>query len=450
MSEDKNSKSKILIVDDVPKNIQVVANILQNQGYSMAFAQDGPTALKMIGSTPFDLILLDIMMPDMDGFEVCQRLREFDEAKDIPVLFLTAKTDTESIVSGFNAGAMDYVFKPINEPELLARVRTHLAHYQSRKDLKAVNARLRKEVAERRQAEQRYVNMYQNAVQGMFQSTEDGRIIRLNPAYVDILGYESAEEVIALEDVSQAFFDPPEQRAKMLAALKKNGILTNYELKIQQKDGTPAWIMVNARLAKDTGGEPIIEGIVIESTAQKQADEELRRSRKQYHYQATHDSLTGLYNTRYLYTALEKLIPACAAKNRPFSLIFMDVDNFKRVVDTYGHLKGSRTLQEMAKTIQDCLAEPAYGVAYGGDEFVIVLPGVDKTQAVEKAMEIRAQIRKTAYLTSYGHEIYISASFGLAAYPSDATGIKELLALADQAMFNVKEDGKDGVGATGE
>jgi len=119
-------------------------------------------------------------------------------------------------------------------------------------------------------------------------------------------------------------------------------------------------------------------------------------------------------------------------------------------VDTYGHLKGSRTLQEMAKTIQGCLTEPAYGVAYGGDEFVIVLPGVDKTQAVEKAMEIRAQIRKTAYLTSYGHEIYISASFGLAAYPSDATGVKGLLALADQAMFNVKEEGKDGVRATGE
>ena len=129
MSEDKEKKSKILIVDDVPKNIQVVANILQGQGYSMAFAQDGPTALKMIQSTPFDLILLDIMMPEMDGLEVCRRLREFSDARDIPVLFLTAKTESESVVRGFESGAMDYVIKPVNEAELLARVRTHLMLY---------------------------------------------------------------------------------------------------------------------------------------------------------------------------------------------------------------------------------------------------------------------------------------------------------------------------------
>ena len=187
MAEEREKKYKILIVDDVPKNIQVVANILQGEGFNMAFAQSGPAALEMIRSTSFDLVLLDIMMPEMDGFEVCRRIREYSDTRDIPVLFLTAKTETESLVRGFEVGAMDYVVKPVNEAELLARVKTHLELYRSRKALEATNTRLKTEIIERRRAEQRYRSMYENAVQGMFQSTVSGRITSLNPSYTRIL-----------------------------------------------------------------------------------------------------------------------------------------------------------------------------------------------------------------------------------------------------------------------
>lgn len=445
MAEEKEKKYKILIVDDVPKNIQVVANILQGEGFNMAFAQSGPVALEMTRSTAFDLVLLDIMMPEMDGFEVCRQIRENPDTRDIPVLFLTAKTETESLVKGFETGAMDYVVKPVNEAELLARVKTHLELYRSRKALEATNNRLKAEIIERRRAEQRYRSMYENAVQGMFQSTISGRIIHLNPSYTRILGYDSPDEVLALDDVAATFYEDPEDRARMIEALKRRGILTDYELKIRRKDGTPAWIMVNARLTKDPDGRPMIEGIVIDHTARKEVEEELRRSREQFRYQAIHDNLTGLYNTRYLYQALKKLVAVSAEKNLPFSLIFMDIDNFKRVVDTYGHLKGSQTLQELAGTIQGALAKPAYGVAYGGDEFVVVLPGYDKERALEKAEDLRVRIRETPYLTHHGHEIYIRASFGLASYPDDAQDVNGLLALADQAMFHVKGEGKDAI-----
>lgn len=160
---------------------------------------------------------------------------------------------------------------------------------------------------------------------------------------------------------------------------------------------------------------------------------------------AIHDNLTGLYNTRYLYKSLADLITATKASKESFSLIFVDIDDFKWVVDTYGHLKGSQALQEAAETIQECLSEPSFGVAYGGDEFVVVLPRFGKSQAMEKAEEIRLRMSRKIYLSDHGHEVSLRASFGVATYPNDAADMTSLLALADHAMFDVKEKGKDAV-----
>ncbi|MFP4033181.1 MAG: diguanylate cyclase [Desulfococcaceae bacterium] len=448
MAEEKPDRETILIVDDVPKNIQLVANILKGEGYSLAFAQSGEKALDLTASASLDLILLDIMMPGMDGFEVCRRLKADPILREVPVLFLTAKTDTESVVQGFEVGAQDYVMKPVKETELLARVRTHLTLYRTHKTMRAMNRRLQEEIHERRAAEQRYRSMYENALQGMFQTTLEGRMVSFNPAFARILGYEAAEELMAVEDVSQAFYDRPEDRNDMLERLERDGFLSDFELKVRRRDGAAAWLVVNARLAEEEGIGRIVEGVAMDQTARKKAEEKLRRSREKFRHQATHDNLTGLYNTRYLYTALERLVTVSAEEELVFSLIFMDVDNFKRVVDTYGHLKGSQTLQEMAATIQSSLTEPAFGVAYGGDEFVVVLPDFDKEEAIQKAEDIRTRIRQTAYLTEHGHQIFIRASFGVASFPEDANDVRGLLALADKAMFDVKAGGKDAVRAS--
>ncbi len=159
------------------------------------------------------------------------------------------------------------------------------------------------------------------------------------------------------------------------------------------------------------------------------------------------DNLTGLYNTRYFYRALKSLITKSKASNRTFSLIFMDLDNFKNVVDTYGHLNGSQAIKEVARTIRDTLREPEYGVSYGGDEFVVVLPGYNKIKALWKAEEIRHRMMETEYLSGKGHRVKISASFGVACYPEDATDFQRLLSLADRAMFRVKDEGKNAVAA---
>jgi diguanylate cyclase (GGDEF)-like protein len=330
MKQKDEPQYKILIIDDVPKNIQVAASILQKNGYQMAFAQDGATALTQIKTKRFDLILLDIMMPQMDGFEVCRRIRSNPVNKEIPIIFLTAKEDADSIVKGFELGAMDYLTKPFNGTELQARVQTHLELYRSKKELQAANRRLNREISER--------------------------------------------------------------------------------IKVEK---------------------------------------ELERSKEEYRKLSIHDSLTGFYNTRHLYSAMETLTAESHSKGLNFSLIFLDIDNFKRVVDTHGHLNGSKALAEVAGTIKSCLLAPAYGVAYGGDEFVVVLPGFDHPKALEKAQEIRSKMLETVYLAGVNEGVHLEASFGVSTYPDDASDIKTMLAKADQAMFQVKSEGKNAVGGCG-
>jgi diguanylate cyclase (GGDEF)-like protein len=174
------------------------------------------------------------------------------------------------------------------------------------------------------------------------------------------------------------------------------------------------------------------------------AVENMRRYRKIQDL-AIHDDLTGLYNTRYLYRALEEHVAEAQATGKPFSLVFMDIDNFKAVVDTYGHLKGSQTLREVGATIRACLPEEAFGVAYGGDEFVVVLKGFDREAARRKAEEIRAALSSARYLAGYGHSVSLAASLGTATFPDDAQDVRGLLALADHAMFEIKGTGKNGV-----
>jgi diguanylate cyclase (GGDEF)-like protein len=207
------------------------------------------------------------------------------------------------------------------------------------------------------------------------------------------------------------------------------------------------WGLANYRLNRDDPGlEPIIEGIMVDNTRQKRLEEELRREHRKLQALSLRDNLTGLHNTRFLYQTLDKVISESRSSGAPFSLIFMDMDNFKRIVDTHGHLNGSQALKEVARTIRSLIRKPAFGVAYGGDEFVLVLPGFDKTRAKAKAEAIRLKMKRTVYLSENGLAVKLQASFGLATFPEDAQDRTGLLALADQAMFRIKQTQKGAVG----
>jgi diguanylate cyclase (GGDEF)-like protein/PAS domain S-box-containing protein len=295
-------------------------------------------------------------------------------------------------------------------------------------------------------AEKQYRSMYQNAVQGMFQSRLSGELIRVNPAYARILGYESVDEVLSLKEGTNKFYFSSEDCDRMIRAAQKKGTVVNHELRLKRKDGKPVWILANIRYIEREGGDAILEGILVDNTKKKALEKELRRDRKKFRNLSIHNNLTGLYNTRYLYQTLDKLIEESKLNQVPFSLVFMDMDNFKRVVDTYGHLNGSQALKEVANTIKSCIKRPCFGVAYGGDEFVIVLPGYDKDRATEKVEQIRVQMQQTIYLSEAGHRVNLGASFGIATFPNDTDNREGLLALADQAMFHIKQTGKGLVG----
>jgi diguanylate cyclase (GGDEF)-like protein/PAS domain S-box-containing protein len=301
---------------------------------------------------------------------------------------------------------------------------------------------------ELRRTEQRYRSMYQNAVQGMFQSRLSGELIRVNPAYASILGYNSPTEVLAVKDGEREFYFDPGDRLRMLRAVKKKGSVINHELQLKRKDGKPVWILANIRLIDDGMGNQLLEGILVDHTKRKMLEKELRRDRQKFRNLANHDNLTGLFNTRYLYRALDEIIENSQRLNQQFSLVFMDMDNFKQVVDTYGHLNGSQALKEVAQTIKACLDKPCFGVAYGGDEFVVVLPGFNNEQAYQKAEQIRAQMKQTVYLARKKHNVRLKASFGIATYPTDSETRTGLLSLADKAMFHIKLTGKDSIGIT--
>jgi len=157
------------------------------------------------------------------------------------------------------------------------------------------------------------------------------------------------------------------------------------------------------------------------------------------------DEYTGLYNARYLHQILEELIENSARQNAEFAVVFVDIDNFKRVVDTHGHLLGTKMLKELGQTITDCLFEKDILVKYGGDEYVIILPESNKKEAKKLTEKILSAIRETTYLQSESRPVKATASFGIAMYPSDAGTKKDLLILADKTMYRVKNTTKDAV-----
>ncbi|MDD2464949.1 MAG: diguanylate cyclase [Desulfobulbus sp.] len=173
------------------------------------------------------------------------------------------------------------------------------------------------------------------------------------------------------------------------------------------------------------------------------AQQALRVSQEKYRNLSYIDDLTGLYNTRYLYRALQHQLNE--HPQQPLTIVFMDIDKFKQVVDTYGHLNGSRAIAELAAVIKPLLPEGCFGVSYGGDEFVAVLTGHDSQAGAQRAEQIRAAIADNRFLTEQQLELRITVSCGTASYPEDAETMVDLLGNADHALFETKRRGKNGV-----
>jgi diguanylate cyclase (GGDEF)-like protein/PAS domain S-box-containing protein len=317
--------------------------------------------------------------------------------------------------------------------------------------LRATIRRLRREVAQLRAAEASYRTIVDRTNSIVLRWDPEGRVIFLNDFGLRLFGYK-LDEVVGRSVLGLIVPDTETSGRDLVAMihdlLRHPERYVSNENENMRRDGERVWITWRNTPITDREGRLIeIVSTGIDTTDRKRADDALRASEERFRELAVRDNLTGLYNTRYLYQALDELITSSTATGSMFSVLFMDLDHFKRVVDARGHLNGSRAIQEVAATIRGCLEPPAWAVAYAGDEFVVVLPGLGREEALAKAHAIKARMAETAYLGGPGRTVRLAASFGIATYPDDARDLEGLLALGDQALFSVKRSGRGGIAA---
>lgn len=271
MSTDFN----ILVVDDMIWNLRLITAMLEGSGYKVAMANDGESALRKVKANNIDLILLDIMMPEMDGFEVCDRLKKDKQTAGIPIIFLTALGDKKNIVKGLEAGAVDYLIKPVNKPELLARVKTHL-------ELKRSNELLEKELDENikiqrelHKSEHKYRQLVESAQEGIWMLNNENKTRYTNPKMSELLGYTQQE----LAGTSLLDYVPAEEKSFYTNYIEaaKSGLKQSYDIKLLHRDGTLIYTSINfATIQDDKTDSAGLLALVSDITQRKKAEESIK------------------------------------------------------------------------------------------------------------------------------------------------------------------------------
>ncbi len=289
MSDENSDQGVIVIVDDTPHNLGVLFDFLTDSGFKVLVAQDGESAIQKVEYAKPDLILLDVMMPGIDGFETCRRLKANPSTQDIPVIFLSALSDTVDKLKGFNLGAVDFITKPVQQEEVKARVITHLTLRNLQKKLEAQNLQLQAEIREKqlaetslRQAEEKYRTIFERVTEGIFQATPEGRYITANPALATILGYASPTQLMAeITDIGKQLYVEPTRHEELAALLKRYETLTDFESEVYRQDRSIIWIVENINTVRDENGNLLYyEGTVSDITERKHSEVALTAARK--------------------------------------------------------------------------------------------------------------------------------------------------------------------------
>jgi two-component system, cell cycle response regulator len=449
--------ARVLVVDDVPANVKLLEARLSAEYFDVVTAVSGQEALTICERAECDVVLLDVMMPDMDGFEVCRRLKSGLATHHIPVVMVTALDQPSDRVKGLESGADDFLTKPVSDVALIARVR-------SLSRLKMMTDELRM-----RAVTSREIGIESPEREALSEAGRNGRILMVDdrPALSDrIQAMLATEHKVDLErDPNEALFHAAEGNYDLVIVSLDlenfDGLRLCSQLRSLERTRNVPLLAIaeadnNARLVRaleigvnDYLVRPFDKNeIAARARTQirkKRYTERLRDSVQLSIEMAITDALTGLYNRRYMETHVGTLVDQAVARNKPLSVLILDIDFFKSINDTHGHDAGDSVLQDFAIRIRKSIRGIDLACRYGGEEFVVVMPETDMAVATMVAERLRRRIASEPFPIQKGARVIeVTISIGIAglAPGDDAAAV---IKRADQALYRAKRDGRNRV-----
>jgi diguanylate cyclase (GGDEF)-like protein/PAS domain S-box-containing protein len=429
-----DSVHTILIVDDDLQNRKLLEALLEPEGYVTTTARSGEEALAAVQHEPPDLILLDVMMPGMDGYEVAKILKGQPATSSIPIIMVTARTDRSALYQGLDAGAEEFLTMPVHRAELWLRVRNLLRLKELRDLLDTQNDHLEREVQARTATLQRFRTAMDATGDSIFLvDSSTLQFVEVNATASRMFGYTRQEFLglgtIALSAATQIEL---ERLRDSIVGGPISERLT--EAKIRRKDGWHLPVEIH-RQSQASGADSITVGVVRDITEREEAHLRL-------YQMAHHDALTGLPNRTLFYETLSKTLTQAKKSNWGVSVLYVDLDHFKNVNDTHGHAMGDVLLGLVSDRLLQCVRLRDTVGRLGGDEFAMILVLTDRQDgAALVAGKIQEALRAPFTLGNY--EVTVTASIGITSYPDDATDPDILIKYADTAMYRAKQKGRD-------
>ena len=415
------ARARVLVVDDERINREIVSRLLKRNGYDVFCASNGREACEIVGQHEFDLILLDVVMPEMDGFECLRVLRTKRSATELPVIMVTAEADRNTIVNAFRSGANDFVTKPIDPEVTLARIATHVQLRVSQRAL--------------RKSEERYALAAKGSNDGLWDWDLVQSEVYYSPRWKEMLGHSDDEiGTQPSEWLSRIHVEDQDKLQSLVFQIRPlHETQMECELRMRHRDGSYRWVLCSGVVLQNASGIPMrMAGSLTDITQGKVGD-----------------SLTGLPNRLLFVERLERTIERTRRLGEGhFAALFLDLDNFKLVNDSLGHQAGDRLLISVAGRLEsilrasDALTGPNFTIArQGGDEFTVLL---DYLKCVEDAQTVAERI--IAVLSEPfvldGNEAFVGVSIGIAEGGPETRSAEDLLREADTAMYHAKSDGR--------
>jgi two-component system cell cycle response regulator len=448
-------RKKILIVDDEPLNLKLMYTVLSKTDYQVITANNGEEALEKVEKEAPDIILLDVMMPGLNGYEVTKKLKSNSRYTKIPIVLVTALDGEKEKAKGLEAGADEFINKPINITELNARVKSLLRMKEYGEQLLS-----RTETAER--FFQPGDTLDDSAAKDFYPSIlivdDEQKEIKLLKTYLDdkesyFMTARSGAEVLSNENLSNVdliildILLPDTDGYELCKTLKANEKTRNIQILM-----LTSLQDLNSRIRGfDYGADDFLTKPASPEELRARAGALLRKKvyldsltkRHDFAVQsAITDALTGLYNQSYFKHYLENELNKTKRKPYPISLLMLDIDNFKALNDRYGHTSGDKILQHVGKVLKTNIREIDLAVRYGGDEFSIVMPWTNKDEAFKAANRIIDEFKKNPIdLGNNGNTENITISIGVAS--GENRTVDEMIDNADRALYQAKGEGKN-------